>query len=103
MGNYSHFNEFKHMTTSAGNPIDAPSNFKHDPRQARVDALPPPRFEADVVARLSDPLVFVSEGTISTVVLNASTRQLSVWCGVPAVAAAPAYIWHLPTFFDPTP
>merc|ERR1719240_2176858 len=89
MHNYSHFNEFKHLWTARGKTIDDPKMFIHDPRQARVDALPAPRSDMDVMERLSDAEVFRPTATITTVVVNGSTGVLRLWCGVPSASNAP--------------
>jgi hypothetical protein len=99
MHNYSHFNEFKHLQTAGGNRIDDPRIFPHDPRQARVDALPPPRSDRDVMDRLSDAQVFRPTATITTLVVNGSTGVLRLWCGVPSASNPPAYIWDMLNFF----
>eukprot|EP00928_Gymnodinium_smaydae_P029948 TRINITY_DN22403_c0_g1_i1.p1 TRINITY_DN22403_c0_g1~~TRINITY_DN22403_c0_g1_i1.p1 ORF type:complete len:424 (-),score=80.00 TRINITY_DN22403_c0_g1_i1:116-1387(-) len=100
MGNYSHFNEFKHLLTPKKRPIDEPRSFVHDLRQSVVDALPPPRTAADVIDRLSNPQVFSKMGTITTMVVNASAGTLSCWCGTPSNSRPPLYQWDLLHFFD---
>lgn len=103
MGNYSHFNEYKHLTTEAGMPIDDPRKFVHDPRQGVVDSLPPPQSTADIMARLSHPKVYGKDGTLITLILNGTTGQLDIWCcGVSATSdpANPVYSFNLHSFFD---
>merc|ERR1712232_1317922 len=108
MGNYSHFNEYKHLYkhVSAGlEHIDDPQLFVRDMRQARVDSLPPPRSEVDIGERLSDGVVFSPTGTLVTLVLNGTTGRLNVWCcGVSASSAfrKPMYTWNLFGFFNGT-
>merc|ERR1712232_754208 len=76
MGNYSHFNEYKHLSTSRGRPVDDPVRFARDLRQSVVDSLPPPRSEVDIMARLSNPQVFSQAGTLVTLILNGTTGRL---------------------------
>lgn len=102
MGNYSHFNEYKHLETAKGRPVDNPLQFVRDLRQSRVDSLPAPRTTHDIMARLSDPVVYSKNGTLLTTVLNGTTGQLDIWCcGVPAMHAPskPVYSLNLNTFF----
>lgn len=99
MNNYSHFNEFKHLLTAQGQRIDDPKTFVRDPRQRRVDALPAPRSELDVMARLSDSQIFRPTATITTVIINGATGSLKVWCGVPSASNPPAYSWDILNFF----
>jgi len=102
MRNYSHFNEYKHLETSKDHPIDNPALFVHDLRQSRVDSLPAPRSDRDIMARLSDHVVYSPGGTLVTMVLNATTGILNVWCcGVPAMQApdSPVYSLNLNNFF----
>merc|ERR1712087_581639 len=84
MGNYSHFNEYKHLyrhqKEAHEQPIDDPRLFAHDLRQQRVDALPPPLSEFDIADRLSDDVVFSAAGTLVTLILNGTTGRLNVWC-----------------------
>jgi len=100
MGNYSHFNRYKHLRNARGLSIDDPSGFIHDLRQASVDALPPPRSAHDVMARLGDSSIFRPSATLTTVVVNGSTGQLDVWCGTPSSMSGPVYSWNLFNFFD---
>eukprot|EP00927_Polykrikos_kofoidii_P051530 TRINITY_DN45332_c0_g1_i1.p1 TRINITY_DN45332_c0_g1~~TRINITY_DN45332_c0_g1_i1.p1 ORF type:complete len:441 (+),score=38.31 TRINITY_DN45332_c0_g1_i1:87-1409(+) len=100
MGNYSHFNEFKHLKMPDGTPIDDPARFKTDKRQGRVDMLAPPRSALDVMERLSDPDVFRPNATIVTVVVNGTTGTLNVWCAKPSFSSSPVYSWNLFNFFD---
>lgn len=103
MGNYSHFNEYKHLSTSRGKPVDDPVRFARDLRQSVVDALPPPRSEVDIMARLSNPQVFSQAGTLVTLILNGTTGRLRVWCcGVSPSSDPhnPIYTWDLFSFFD---
>lgn len=102
MGNYSHFNEYKHLKTVVNSPVDNPSRFVHDPRQAEVDSLPAPRNTLDIMERLSNPLVYNKAGTLVTLVLNGTTGRLHIWCcGVSAMEAPqnPVYSWDLKSFF----
>mmetsp|Transcript_23053 Transcript_23053/g.72562 ORF Transcript_23053/g.72562 Transcript_23053/m.72562 type:complete len:477 (+) Transcript_23053:74-1504(+) len=100
MGNYSHFNEYKHLRTGNGLPVDDPGSFRRDPRQPRVDALPSVRSDRDIAAVLSDAQVFVPAATVATLVLNGSTGVLKFWCcGVPAASSEPIYSWNLSSFF----
>jgi hypothetical protein len=99
MHNYTHFNEFKHLQTKKGTRIDDAQLFVKDPRQGRADALPAPRSDADVMARLSDAKIFRPTATITTIVVNGSTGVLKVWCGVPSASHSPAYTWDILNFF----
>lgn len=98
MGNYSHFNEYKHLQTRSNKSIDDPRIFQHDPRQSNVDALPAPRSEEDVKARLTT--VFRPDATITTLVVNGSTGKLSLWYATPSATSDPVYSWDLLHFFD---
>lgn len=98
MGNYSHFNEYKHLGMASGARIDDPLSFISDPRQGRSDELPPVGNAGDIRVRLSDPLIYRNT-TLLTTILNGSTGMLDVWCGVPASHSPPHYSWSLPSFF----
>lgn len=103
MGNYSHFNNYKHLLTADGGSVDGgPAKFVHDLRQARVDSLPAPRSAADIAARLGDPGVYNAKGTLVTLVLNGTTGHLNIWCcGVSAAAGnEPVYSWNIRGWFD---
>jgi hypothetical protein len=101
MGNYSHFNEYKHLRTASGATIDSPLIRKSDPRQGRSDSLPPVVNTEDIRSRLSDPLIYRKSKTLITTILNGTTGTLDVWCcGVPATQAPPHYSWSLTSFFD---
>jgi len=100
MGNYSHFNEYKHLKQSTGKFVDNPGGFVNDPRQRRSDMLPPPRSEQDVMDRLSDAQIFRSTRTLTTLVVNGSTGRLNIWCGTPSTASAPVYSFSLFHFFE---
>jgi len=103
MGNYSHFNEYKHLLTAASKPIDDPAMFVSDLRQPVVDSLPAPTSTKDIMARLSHPKVFNSDGTLVTLILNGTTGQLNIWCcGVSAASnpTKPIYSFNLKTFFS---
>merc|ERR1719215_930432 len=102
-GNYSHFNEYKHLELRNGGPIDNPLQFVNDGRQRRVDAMPPARSSRDIMVRLSDPMVFSQSGTLVTVIVNGTTGSIDVWCcGVPPMASPdkPVYSWNMHTFFQ---
>lgn len=103
MSNYSHFNNYKHLSTEGGSPVDDPSKSLRDLdlRQSRVDSLPPPRSTGDIIARLSDPAVFM-ETTLMTLILNGTTGLMNIWCcGVSAASApeTPVYSFNLLSFF----
>lgn len=98
MGNYSHFNEYKHLETKRGKSIDDPRIFLRDARQSNVDALPAPRSEEDVKARLTT--VFRPDATITTLVVNGSTGKLSLWYASPSATSNPVYSWDMLHFFD---
>mmetsp|Transcript_26957 Transcript_26957/g.77349 ORF Transcript_26957/g.77349 Transcript_26957/m.77349 type:complete len:448 (+) Transcript_26957:39-1382(+) len=99
MGNYSHFNQYRRLQAVSGRPLDDPQSFLNDPRQARVDELPPMRSAADIEAVLGDRQVFSRHGTIATLVLNGTTSTLSVWCcGRPSSRGVPVYKWNLSNF-----
>ena len=99
-GNASHFNMLKHL--EAGHADLAEPSTIH--RQARVDAMPTPHDVEDIKARLSDTAdreypLFRSM-TLSTLILNGSTGDLSVWCcGNASNSTAPLYRWNLWHFF----
>lgn len=102
MANYSHFNEYKHLSTAAGTPVDDPRGFVHDARQGLVDSLPSPQSTADIMDRLSNPKVYNKAGTLVTLVLNGTTGEMNVWCcGVSAMSdpANPVYSFNLKHFF----
>jgi hypothetical protein len=100
MGNYSHFNEYKHLRTASGARIDDPTHFISDPRQGRSNELPPVGNAGDIRMRLGDPLIFRPGHTLITTILNGSTGMLDVWCcGVQASSSPPHYSWNLPSFF----
>merc|ERR1719399_1088047 len=76
--------------------------FVKDLRQPVVDALPPPRSTVDIMARLSHPQVFNSDGTLVTLILNGTTGDLNIWCcGVSAAShpSEPIYSLNLRRFF----
>lgn len=98
--NYTHFNQYKHLTTRKGRAVDSPAAFANDPRQARADGLPPPRTAEDVKAILSDAKIYRPEATITTMVLNGSARRLEVWCATRSAGSQPLYSWDLDTFFS---
>mgnify|MGYP007018242359 CR=1 FL=1 len=98
--NYTHFNQYKHLTTRKGRAVDSPAAFANDPRQARADGLPPPRTAEDVKAILSDAKIYRPEATITTTVLNGSARRLEVWCATRSAGSQPLYSWDLDTFFS---
>jgi len=100
MGNYSHFNQYKHLRTASGASIDNPLVFNNDPRQSRSYMLPPVATTEDIRQRLSDPLIYRKNKTVLTTILNGTTGTLDVWCcGVPAASAPPHYSWSLLSFF----
>lgn len=99
MGNYSHFNEYKHLKTASGARIDDVSDFLPG-RQERVDALPAAHSEEDIITTLGDFHVFSKTATLVTLVVNGTTGSLKVWCcGISAATAKPVYTWNLNTFF----
>jgi len=103
MGNYSHFNAYKHLCTPSGFSIDNPLVGKADPRQNRSYVLPPVADTEDIRMRLSDPLIYRRNKTLLTTILNGTTGMLDVWCcGVTAASAPPHYSWSLPSFFSNT-
>lgn len=101
MGNYSHFNQYKRLGYGVTDPPQ-PSSVA---RQARVDALPPPRSRGDVAAVLSDaadadyPLF--CDITIATLLLDGATGRLDAWCcgNSAAGGAPPAHSWHVHIFW----
>lgn len=99
--NYSHFNQYKELEAGRVDGVDVSSLH----RQARVDALPPPRTSADVRARLSDTsdaAYPIFRGmTLTSIVLDGVTGALDVWCcgSSPASGASPAYRWNVLKFF----
>ena len=100
IGNYSHFNEYKHLRTASGDSIDNPLVFNSDPRQGRSYALPPVANTEDIRMRLSDPLIYRTNKTLLTTILNGTTGMLDIWCcGVRATSAPPHYSWSLLSFF----
>lgn len=99
-GNYSHFNEYKHLTKQDGDRIDDARIFARDSRQATVDLLPPPRTAADVADRLSNPSVYRPTATLVTVIVNGSTGELHLWADQPSANNPPLYSWDLRHFFD---
>jgi len=100
MGNYSHFNEYKHLRMASGAAIDDPLKFVSDPRQGRSDELPPVGNTEDIRMRLGDSLIYREKKTLITTILNGSTGMLDVWCcGVKASDSPPHYSWNLPSFF----
>lgn len=99
MGNYSHFNQYKHLTTESGEAIDDSSVFVGDKRQSTVDALPGARSANDIMDRLSNPNVFRPHATLMTTVLN-STGLLRIWVASPSATSSPMYSWNILSFFD---
>jgi len=100
MGNYSHFNVYKHLRTPSGARIDDPTAHGLDPRQSRSYALPPVANTDDIRMRMSDPLIYRTNKTLLTTILNGTTGTLDVWCcGVRATSAPPHYSWSLHSFF----
>eukprot|EP00930_Biecheleria_cincta_P056080 TRINITY_DN42264_c0_g1_i1.p1 TRINITY_DN42264_c0_g1~~TRINITY_DN42264_c0_g1_i1.p1 ORF type:complete len:460 (-),score=76.55 TRINITY_DN42264_c0_g1_i1:31-1305(-) len=97
LGNYSHFNEFKRLTTYSGKAVDDPFAFLNDLRQTQVDALPAPRTAEDVVQRLG--LVSRPDTTIASFVVDGSTGHLKVWCSGWSMLHNPTYTWDLDQFF----
>lgn len=101
MGNYSHFNMYKNLFPGK---LDPPRDSSLH-RQARADALPPPRTRKDVMERLSDAAdtnyPIFRNMTLSTFILDGATGQLEVWCcGHNATGLAPAiFSWNIHTFF----
>merc|ERR1712083_1226506 len=75
--NYSHFNMYKHMESPMG-PLD---NFRPSTvhRQARVDALPPPKEKDDIIQLLSDTkdrkYPIFRNMTLATLILDANTGR----------------------------
>jgi len=100
IGNYTHFNEYKHLTLEGGGSIDDPRVFARDPRQDQADTMAPPRSVADVKAVLSDSKIFRPDATLMTLVLDGSTGQLDVWSATPSSLSSPVFSWNLLTFFD---
>ena len=104
-GNYSHFNMFKHL--EAGEADEPEPSTLH--RQARVDALPAVRSLADVASRLSDvadaAYPIYRNMTLHSLLLDARSGRLRGWCCGSAADSgqAPAYDWHLPSFFPARP
>merc|ERR1712173_72785 len=102
MGNYTHFNMYKHLELqNITDKIDASSVH----RAAITDALPPPRTRADVMSILSDTtdpeLPVFKNGTLATFILDGLTGQLDIWCNASANSGAPpAYSWNLWRFFS---
>jgi len=100
MGNYSHFNVYKHLLPGK---LDAPeASSLH--RQARADALPAPHDRKAVMSILSDAHdqqqpIYRNE-TLATLVLDGLTGVLDVWAGSSAEDGAALYSWNLLGFFE---
>lgn len=102
--NYSHFNMYKHMSN---NTIDAPdASTEH--RQARINALPVAKSVGDVRAAVSDTqdraFPIYRNMTLASLVLDADTAQLDVWCcgSAPSSGAPAEHSWNLRRFFGAT-
>jgi len=100
--NYTHFNMFKHLVD--GERVDlGDTSTVH--RQSRVDsAFDPATSTRDVARMLGDtadatyPLYRSS--TLTTLILDGATSELSVWIGENPLEADPHFKWDLATFFD---
>eukprot|EP00929_Paragymnodinium_shiwhaense_P013292 TRINITY_DN121158_c0_g1_i1.p1 TRINITY_DN121158_c0_g1~~TRINITY_DN121158_c0_g1_i1.p1 ORF type:complete len:447 (+),score=74.68 TRINITY_DN121158_c0_g1_i1:126-1466(+) len=100
MGNYSHFNEYRHLQTASGGSIDDPTIPDWDVRQAVADSLPSVKSAEDIRDRLSNPQIFSQGSTITTLILNGSTGELRIWCcGIAAADAPPVHTWNVHSFF----
>jgi len=114
MGNYSHFNQYKHLNEYAGWEIDNPYPFLKIDRQGAVDRLPPMRSVDDIITRLSLAELFrpvkgfhdtgtYQESTIAQLVLNGTSGEIMIWtCGKSAVnhPRQPTYRWSIFNFFN---
>merc|ERR1712217_676055 len=98
MGNYSHFNEYKHLQFQ-GQSIDNPKKIQNK-RQKIADSLPAPRTDFDIMERLSEVWVYGPSSTIATYVLNSTTGKFNVWNGKKAINPPPIYEWNLKTLFE---
>jgi len=102
--NYSHFNMYKHL--APGTIQNPEASTVH--RQARVDALPPPRTRADIIERLSDATdrayPIYREMTLATLILDGSIGRMDVWCCGHSSASGgePIYSWDMLNFFGDT-
>jgi hypothetical protein len=100
MGNSSHFNAYKRITPRP----DGQPRHSSVVRQARADALPPPRSAADVVAILSNTadgreFSILRDITIATLLLDGGSGRLEAWGGTAPASTPPIHSWNLSTFW----
>jgi len=109
MGNYSHFNMYKHLNQAVGWQVDAPTPADtSENRQGRLDELPPSRSAADIRQRLSDAAIVrpnprvLNKATIASLIVNGTTGQLDIWCcGIhPNSGRPPVHSFNLFDFFE---
>ena len=105
-------NMFKHLP--AGIHVDR-GDVSTEHRQARLDALPPPRSRADVLARLQDmhdaQYPVYRNITLATVLLDGQTGILEIWAhhpiprppgphrGESPPQLPPTFRWNITDFF----